>query len=81
MWEKFDKKAFWEAIKLPLRLFVFAALGFITDFLILYFSGVDSNIGKVMSGFLVILDKYIHEARATDSKKPLKGFDRGILPF
>ena len=81
MWEKFDKKAFWEAIKLPLRLFVFAAIGFIVDFLILYLSGVNSEIGKILSGFLIILDKYIHEARASESKKPLEGFSRGLLPF
>lgn len=81
MFEKFDTKAFYEAIKLPLRLFVFAVLGFIVDFLIKYFAGLNTQIGTLLSVFLITLDKYLHEARVAESKKPLEGFDRGLLPF
>lgn len=81
LFTKFDKKAFWEAIKLPLRLFVFAAVGFIVDFLIVYFSGNTTQLGLIVSGLLVALDKYIHEVRSKESDKPLKGLQRGLLPF
>ena len=81
MFKDFDTKAFWEAIKLPLRLFVFAVIGFVVDFLIQYFSGLNTQVGTLLSVFLITLDKYIHEARTNDTKKPLEGFDRGLLPF
>lgn len=81
MWEQFDKKAFWEAIKLPLRIFIFAVIGFVVDFLVQYFSGLNTQTGLVLSALLVAIDKYIHEVRASDAKKPLEGFQRGLLPF
>lgn len=81
LFKNFDKKAFWEAIKLPLRLLVFAAIGFIVDFLVVYFSGLNTEVGIIISALLVTLDKYLHEVRASDTKKPLKGFQRGLLPF
>lgn len=81
LFSKFDKKAFWEAIKLPLRMTIFAALGFIIDFCIQYFAGVNTPFGYILWVALTALDKYLHEIRAADSKKPLEGFDRGLLPF
>jgi hypothetical protein len=81
LWEKFDKKAFLEAIKLPLRLFVFEGLGFILDFLILYFAGVDTQLGKILGFIAFTADKYLHEVRASGTKKPLEGWARGLLPF
>lgn len=81
LFSKFDKKAFWEAIKLPLRLLVFAAIGFIVDFLIVYFSGLNTEVGIIVSALLVALDKYIHEVRSKETAKPLEGFKRGLLPF
>lgn len=81
LWEKFDKKALWEAVKLPLRIAVLTAVGFIIEFLIDYFSGIQTSAGIIISTLLVALDKYLHEIRASDSKKSLKGFDRGLVPF
>jgi len=81
LWEKFDKQAFWEAIKLPLRLFVFAVAGFIVDFLIQYFAGIDTQAGKIIFLALTALDKYIHEVNKGKTDEPLEGFKRGLLPF
>jgi hypothetical protein len=78
---KIDLKALWEAVKLPLRLAVFAAVGFIVDALIAYFSGVNTQVGVIIAALLTTLDKYIHEIRSKDQGKALEGFQRGLLPF
>jgi hypothetical protein len=66
---KFDKKAFWEAIKLPLRLFLFAVVGFVIDYLIVYFSGVETQMGKILFVLLTTIDKYLHESAKNDPAK------------
>jgi hypothetical protein len=71
----------WEAVKLPLRLLVFAAVGFFVDFAIEWFTVSKLDVAPMVIILLTTLDKYIHEVNASQTKKPLEGFDRGLLPF
>ena len=77
----FDWNALWEAIKLPLRVLVFALVGYLLDFGIVYFTQSTLPIAPVVTVLLTIIDKYKHEIEKADSKKPLEGWSRGLLPF
>lgn len=68
-----DKKALWEAIKLPLRVFVLSILPFLTA----YFTGLGVNWAVGLSAVLVALDKYLHIV--WKENKNIKA--NGLIPF
>jgi len=71
----------WEALKLPLRLFVFAVMGFAVQWFIDYFAASELPIAPVLIALLTYIDKLIHIYNKEKSDKPLEGLDRGLLPF
>ena len=81
LFKNIDKEALWKTTKLFLRLAVFTVVGVLVDAFIQYFSGLNTEMGVAVSSVLVIVDKYIHEAKSNASTQALEGFERGLLPF
>ena len=68
-----DKKALWEAVKLPLRVLFLAILPFIVT----YFSNLPYSWAGYATTILVALDKYLHEVWKDRGNIKAKG----IAPF
>jgi uncharacterized membrane protein YvlD (DUF360 family) len=94
LWNKFDKIALWESVKLPIRLLVLGVFSFVLSQISIFLAqkfgftlndGTKEQITVWFTGsletILVTWDKYIHESRASTSEEPLEGFSRGLLPF
>ncbi len=65
----------WEAVKLPLRIFVLSVI----PLLIAYLTEVSYSWAGIVSLFLVMLDKFLHEIWIIEGKQEDKS--KGIVPF
>ena len=68
---KVNWQALWEAVKLPLRVFVLSLI----PVAITWLSGLNQAWAGIAITFLVVLDKYIHEAEVA---KPVSKQKEGI---
>jgi hypothetical protein len=73
-------KAAFETIKLPLRIFVLALI----PFLIAYLTKTGYEWAGIVTAFLTLLDKFLHELWRIEEDKDLKRENEkpiGIIPF